>query len=133
MIDFTPPTKILIHPSGRGGMGVFCKEKILKDEIIEVCYLHDLKISMTDGHTNQLFWDYRFIFPKDDPTTHVIPWGYGCIYNHSDTPNANWKDFPDEFAFIFFALKDIEPGEEICTYYGGDNYWVQRSDTNKIS
>tara|TARA_R100001509_G_C4677219_1_gene152237 strand:- start:57 stop:458 length:402 start_codon:yes stop_codon:yes gene_type:complete len=133
MIDFTPPNKILIHPSVRGGMGVFCKEKILKEEIIEICYLYDLKIKMNEGHINTDHWDYRFIFPKDNPKTHVIPWGYGCLYNHSDTPNADWKDYPNEFAFIFFAIKDIEPGEEICTYYGGDDYWKQRSYTNKIS
>mgnify|MGYP001160042227 FL=1 len=133
MIDFTPPTKILLHPSERGGMGVFCKEKIFQKEIIEICYLHDLKISLKEGHTNKLHWDYRFLFPRYEPTSYVIPWGYGCIYNHSDTPNADWKDYPGEFGFIFFALKDIEPGEEICTYYGNDDYWKQRSNINKIS
>ena len=42
MIDFTPPTKILLHPSERGGMGVFCKEKIFQKEIIEICYLYEI-------------------------------------------------------------------------------------------
>jgi len=131
VIDFAPPNKILLHPSGKGGLGVFCKEKILKDEIIEICPLHDLKIDVKKE--NILLYNYRFNYPKNDPTTYVITWGYGCLYNHSDTPNADWKKYNNEFAYAFFALKDIEPGEEICIYYGNDNYWQKRSNINKIS
>ena len=124
MIDFTPPNKILLHPSGRGGMGVFCKEKITAGDFIEICYLYDLKTN--DSIDDITLYDYRFYYPKQSPQTHVLAWGYGSLYNHSDTPNADWKDYPDEFAFIFFALRDIEPGEEICIYYGDDNYWEKR-------
>jgi len=118
MIDFIPPQKIFLQSSKRGGMGVFCKEKIIKKEIIEICYLHDLKISMQEGNTNQLHWDYRFLFPRYEPTTYVIPWGYGCIYNHSDTPNIIKKaDFTNNILEVY-AIRDIDAGEELRnTYY----------------
>lgn len=114
------PTKIEIKISEGKGMGVFATQKILKGEIIETCYL--LKIPKE----GDLLTDYRFLYPKRTLSEYVIPLGYGCIYNHSNSPNADWIDHPEYKAFNFFALKDIEIGEEICTYYGGEDYWNSR-------
>jgi len=61
-------------------------------------------------------------FPKHAPTENftgfnVLPLGFGPIYNTSNTNNnANWRVGED--TFTFFAEKDIESGEEICTFYG---------------
>ena len=117
------PLKIEIKESPGKGLGVFAKEKILKDEIIEVCPL--IKLDVTE-ESNVLF-DYRFGYPStgiDD--FFVIPLGYGCIYNHSEQNNAEWRD-GEPMTFEFFAIKDIEPGEEICTCYGGSYYFELRS------
>lgn len=119
------PTKIEIKVSEGKGMGVFATQKILKEEIIETCYL------LTIPKEGDLLTDYRFLYPKKTLSEYVIPLGYGCIYNHSDTPNADWIDHPEYKAFNFFALKDIEIGEEICTYYGGEDYWNHRKNIKK--
>ena len=34
--------------------------------------------------------------------------------------------------FQFFAIKDINPGEEICTFYGGEIYWDEKTKTKLI-
>ena len=120
------PTKIEIKISEGKGMGVFATQKILEGEIIERCVL------LTIPKEGNLLTDYRFLYPKNTLTEYVIPLGYGCIYNHSNSPNADWKDHPEYKAFNFFALKDIEIGEEICTYYGGDDYWKAREHTKLI-
>ena len=114
------PTKIEVKLSPGKGMGVFATEKILNGEIIETCYL------LTIPKEGNLLNDYRFLYPKRTLTEYVIPLGFGCIYNHSDSPNADWLDHPEYKAFNFVAIKDIEIGEEICTYYGGDDYWNSR-------
>lgn len=47
----------------------------------------------------------------------VLPLGYGCIYNSSNSDNnARW-DVEDKF-FKFYAIKDIKLGDEIKTFYG---------------
>lgn len=114
------PTKIEVKLSQGKGMGVFATQKILDGEIIETCYL------LTIPKEGNLLNDYRFLYPKRTLTEYVIPLGFGCIYNHSDSPNADWLDHPEYKAFNFVAIKDIEIGEEICTYYGGDDYWNSR-------
>ena len=53
----------------------------------------------------------------------VVALGYGSIYNHSNEPNAYWMSLNDRRTFLFIANRDIEPGEEIFTYYGDVNYW----------
>ena len=116
------PLKIEIKESPNKGLGVFAKEKILKDEIIEVCPL----IKMGVPHNSDVLFDYRFYYPKEssDPY-YVISLGYGSLYNHNNQNNSDWRD-GKPMTFEFFALMDIEPGEEIYINYGGTEYFSQR-------
>tara|TARA_Y100001978_G_C23459845_1_gene321800 strand:+ start:20 stop:403 length:384 start_codon:yes stop_codon:yes gene_type:complete len=123
-----PAKKIIIKESPGKGLGVFATDKIKQGEIIEVCPLFDIKAD--HGHTFMV--DYHFNYPKYQPKTFVITWGYGCLYNHSDTPNADWIEHQTEFAFIFYSMRDIQPEEEICTFYGDEKYWGKRPHIEKI-
>jgi SET domain-containing protein len=117
---FKVPTKIKIDHTEGKGLGVFAIEKILKGEIIEECHY---VITPREG---DVLLDYRFILPVSGKGfDYIIPFGYGCIYNHADKNNASWRFPTDHKAVTFFAIRDIEIGEEICTYYGGPAYWKQ--------
>lgn len=116
---FKVPTKIKIDHSEGKGLGVFATEKILKGEIIEECHY----VVIPSG--GDILVDYRFLLPATNE--YIIPLGYGCIYNHADASNASWKFPTDHKAVAFFAKRDIEVGEEICTYYGGKPYWDARN------
>ena len=103
----TIPTKIEIKESPNKGLGVFAKEKILKDEIIEVCPLIKLDVP----HNSDVLDDYRFYYPKESNNPYyIISLGYGSLYNHNNQNNADWRD-GKPMTFEFFALRDIEPGE----------------------
>jgi SET domain-containing protein len=120
-------TKIEIKESVGKGYGVFAIDVIEAGEIIEECHL--LTLPITKGESSTLLQDYRFCWPvSPDWQEHVIPFGYGCIYNHSDDNNAYWQDHPDTKAFQFVAKRRILPGEEICTYYGDASYWADGRD-----
>ena len=64
----------------------------------------------------------------------VIPLGNGSIYNHSETPNADWINHENPYikVFKFIAIKDISPEEEIFTYYGDKNYWEDGRTHTKL-
>ncbi len=116
------PTKIYVDKSPIHGWGVFAKEKILAEEIIEECPIIPLPI--VKGEHTGLLIDYRFNFPSGlDWNEQVVALGYGSIYNHSNSANAYWYSLNDKRTFVFVAKRDIEPGEEIFTYYGDDTYW----------
>lgn len=120
-----PPKKVYVDKSPIHGLGVFASELIYRDEIIEVCPLYDLGVNMQEQ--NDIMINYRFNWPQGiNPISLVLPWGYGCIYNHSENSNASWRSNIRNYTFEFFAIRDIEIGEEICTYYGGENYWSDK-------
>ena len=110
-----------IHPSNKiyikfinikKGWGVFCKEKILKGEIVEQCY------GIIDNYKTTPLKEYTFELNTKTWETNdsIMPLGYGGIYNHSDEPNIVY-DIIDKI-IEFKATKDIEIGDEICHNYG---------------
>lgn len=121
-----PPPKVYVAKSPIHGLGVFANEDISKGEIIEITPLIDMEI--TPDNDSKILFDYRFTYIKGDKITKlVIPVGYGCIYNHSNTPNANWRLNSGLDMFEFYSIKDIKQHEEICTSYGDEEYWKARS------
>jgi hypothetical protein len=128
-----PPTKIYISESPIHGLGVFASKEILEGEIIEECSLIDL--GLVRGEVSSTLIDYRFNWPQgtSEWMNQVIPTGYGGLYNHSNTPNAGWRSNFDNSTFEFFAIKNINPEEEIFVWYGDVNYWNDgRNHTNVI-
>jgi SET domain-containing protein len=111
--EIYPPTKIYIKfIDTKKGWGVFCKEKILKGEIIEQCYG-----IVVHGETAPLK-DYAFVLNQKNWQNNdaIIALGYGGIYNHSDEPNMVYIIIGKIIEFT--ATQDIEIGEEICHNYG---------------
>src|SRR5437868_14690791 len=53
----------------------------------------------------------------DDCRAAAIVLGYGSLYNHSYVPNARYEFCDAEECIEFFALGDIQPGEEITVNY----------------
>jgi SET domain-containing protein len=126
-----PPQKIYVSESKIHGMGVFASETIEQGEIFEVTPLLDLKIPK--GELSGCMIDYRFNWPQGtNPELQVVGWGYGSLYNHSETPNAAWKSNMDNFTFEFYATRKIEKDEEILVYYGDSLYWNDGRDHVQI-
>lgn len=122
--------KIEVRRSPIHGWGVFAKENISANEILEENYFLILPISKNES--SSLFIDYRYNYPRLKSEFQVIPFGFSCIYNHSDNPNAKWETDEENKLFIFSSIKDIKKDEEIFTYYGGDNYWQDGRNQIKI-
>ena len=115
------PHKIYIAHSPIHGLGVFANEIIYEGEIIEICPVIDMGLNR---ESSSILIDYRFNWPQgNDWTTQVVPTGYGMLYNHSDKPNSNWRSNSENNTFEFYATKQINPNEEILTYYGDMSYW----------
>jgi len=122
--------KIEVRRSPIHGWGVFAKEDIKANEILEETYF--LVIPTAQGEASSIFIDYRFNFPRVNHKYQVIPFGFACIYNHSNDPNAKWETDEENNIFTFSAVKDIKKDEEICTFYGGENYWMDGRNHTKI-
>lgn len=117
------PQKIYLSKSQVHGIGVFAKDIILQNEIIEICPVIDIGLSKNE--VSHILIDYRFNWPQGNENVEkqVVCAGYGMIYNHSQFPNANWRSNLESNCFEFYAIKDILVNEEIFVWYGDDSYW----------
>jgi SET domain-containing protein len=53
----------------------------------------------------------------------VLGLGYSSIYNHSPSPNIQWESDEVNRLLVFSTIRDVEEGEELCSYYGDEYNW----------
>ncbi len=116
--EIYPPKKIFVKHSPGKGMGVFASEPIAEGEVVEVCHIHIL------NPIEERMPDHHFGLPKIHPAFTFIPFGYGCVYNHSSDPNIIVEC--DGSVATYTAIKDIKKLEECCHCYG-DRYWKNKN------
>jgi len=112
------PTLFITH-SPLGGRGVFVGEDLPVGSIIEICPV--IIISETDKKKihETFLHDYYFLWGSDEKRA-AIALGYGSLYNHSYTPNAQFIAIEKEESIIIESITPIEAGSEITINYNGD-------------
>ena len=104
------------------GIGVFSKEKILKDTLIWELSSYDHLFYMTKDKrmSNASFPKTKSIYPflknfgyLDQHKRFICPADNNAYVNHSFTPNT----YEAEEGNKIYALRDIEKGEEITEDY----------------
>lgn len=109
------------------GRGIFANRSFKKGEVIEIApYILDKGVAFND-----------YIFSSHMPKyKSLIVFGYGSMYNHSDTPNVNYvlmhhnSDKPEDSYFIYYAKRNINKDEECKISYGKD-WWTTRNIKQK--
>lgn len=116
---------IAVKKSEIHGWGVFAEQDIFPGDLIEACHYVSAELKY------DIFGDYSFAVRTKNAGSDVdydlcaLSFGYGSIYNHSDTPNASYVvDHPSSIIY-FHALRPIIRGEEIFIYYG-DKWFAGR-------
>jgi len=133
--ETTLKNKLFQHPgleirrSSLHGYGVFTKQFIYEDDLIEECaipyqtiepgyeYL-DGKLFRRNIHTLDA---YRFNGPKDDHGQvrfWMVATGNAMIFNHKQDANTIWRHDIKHRLITFKAIRDVQPGEELCFNYG---------------
>ena len=113
---------IYIGESLRGGSigrGVFADREFKRADIVEACPVIPISEEDFAKLKDTALEDYPFSW-KGTGTCIVL--GYGSLYNHSDTPNIAWVDAEMLHLKTFFALRDIEEGEELLFNYNNKEY-----------
>ena len=113
---------LFVKQSSIAGRGVFTNKNIDKNEIIEVCptISFNLDSIKDDSELN----NYYFNGQKEGEG--VILLGYGSIYNHSDSPNADYYLDPNNQGNLLIVSNQyIKKGEEITISYSED-WWQSR-------
>ena len=116
-----PSQKIRLGSSGLegAGRGVFATTALKTGELIESCpviAMKDVKDRERLRRTGLINYYFLWGEKRDRP---AICLGFGSLYNHSYEPNVAYRKFVDEEQMDFFALRDINEGEELIVNYNG--------------
>lgn len=91
----------------------------MKGTTFEIAPIIEIPESEVDVIHHTELHDYYFVWGEQDEKA-AIALGYGSLYNHSYSPNANYIFDLDAQTIEFFALKKIKAGKEITINYHGD-------------
>jgi len=112
------PTLFITH-SPLGGRGVFVGEDLPADCIIEICPVIIISEADKKKIHETFLHDYYFLWGADEKRA-AIALGYGSLYNHSYSPNAQFIAIEKEETIIIESITPIEAGSEITINYNGD-------------
>lgn len=100
------------------GRAVFALKDFKAGEIVESCPA--LFITGKERKLLEKTLLAYYMYPWRSTVTGCLPLGYGLIYNHSFTPNADWKQNFKTNSMVYRAIKPIKKGEEITVNYNGE-------------
>jgi uncharacterized protein len=101
------------------GRGVFTDEKINKGDLIEICPMLVLPAKDRKFIDETKVFNYYFLW-GDNHKQSAVALGYGSLYNHSRSANADYESYYEEEELHIICYKDIEEGEEITINYNND-------------
>jgi len=124
--------KIQVLKSEIHGYGVFAKEPIAPNELIEECRFFDIPMEnyrriefiAPDFASNFHCW------PKAGRDRAALVLGFGSIYNHGDRPNAEMSTDELRRLYVFSATAPIQTDCEILVSYG-TFWWMTRKHIDK--
>ena len=102
---------------GEFNRGVFAKQDIPKGTLFHAAPVIAYPNEEHQFIEKTLLADYAFEYGINHT---AILLGYGMLFNHSYTPNANYEINFDNHTFDFYAFTDIKSGDEILINYNGD-------------
>ena len=110
---------LFIKKTASKGRGVFTKEKIEKDTVIEESPVIVMPPEDRVNIDQTLLHDYIFAWGKDEKQC-CMALGFIPLYNHSYTSNCEYfMDFEEEIIQVK-TVRQINAGEELTINYNGD-------------
>jgi SET domain-containing protein len=107
---------VSVAPSPGRGRGVFARRPFARNEVIEVCPVIALSERDADRLNETGLYDYYFGWGEDGKQA-AIALGFGSLYNHSFTPNAEHRKDAADNTMSIVAVREITAGEEIFIRY----------------
>ncbi len=124
------PGLYISNSDGRG-RGVFTAHSIERGDLIEICPLILVAPEDVEKLNDTGLFDYYFHWPEPEGSA-VLALGYGSLYNHNGTPNAQVIMDRDALQFEIHCVEPIKAGGEIFIDYTGegageDGIWFEEA------
>jgi SET domain-containing protein len=109
---------IELRNTRKKGRGVFALKDFQIGDLIENCPV--LTFTPKERkYCEKTILNY-YVYPWKSLKSAALVLGFGSIYNHSFSPNADWKQDFKKVTMVYKAIKPIKKGEEITVNYNGE-------------
>lgn len=105
---------LFIREVGKKGRGVFTAETIEAGNLIEICPLILMDLADASHLDKTKLNEHYFLIDK---TAVALCLGYGSIYNHSNSPNAEIELRGADKQMLVHCVRTIDIGDEITINY----------------
>jgi uncharacterized protein len=109
---------IVVKRTPKKGRGVFALKDFEINEVIESAPV--LIFTPKERKILEKSLLNYYLYPWRSTRGAALALGFGSIYNHSYSPNADWKQNFKTKCMVYRALKTIKKGEEITVNYNGE-------------
>src|SRR3972149_6767847 len=109
---------VAVRNTKNKGRGVYAQKDFKIGEIIEICPV--IRVTPKERKKYEGTILAYYIYPWRSTRSGSIVLGYGSIYNHSFTPNADWKQNFKTSSMVYNAIRSIKKDEEITVNYNGE-------------
>lgn len=113
------------------GRGLFATRAIPRGTLIHAAHTIVVPREQYEDHCRHtVFEEYLFNLPNGD---RALALGDGSLFNHSATPNVDYRHKPESKIINYFAARDIDAGTELCIFYGADEdlWFVPATKTSR--
>lgn len=110
------------------GRGVVADRVIRRGEEIERSPCISCPAEEYAAHGKHTIFDHYFYSGKSG--TQYLPLGIGCLFNHSEQPNVDFRLDETRNEIRYYAAREIAEGEELCIYYGA-NLWFNNAEEDE--
>ena len=110
----TPTLEVRISPGV--GRGVFARTSFEPGDRIDLCPV--IPVGPADASAIMKTSLGRYVFSWEDDGS-AVALGHGSLFNHSDTPNADYEKLYHDLLLDITAVQPIAPGQEILIDYTG--------------
>ncbi|KAF2002659.1 protein methyltransferase [Amniculicola lignicola CBS 123094] len=118
------PSLVIVTDTPKG-RGIFTSASIPAKTILDICPVLLLSPEENKEHIEHTsIYHYTYNWPLTTPTgtkttTQALVFGLGSMFNHSSVAqNVVWERDVERNVITYWALRDIDAGEELCISYG---------------
>ena len=116
-MEFGPLASVCVRQSDTHGLGVFATAAIEADTVVEHAPVLDTMVRMTRRRPYPDMHRYSYTWPAH-PYVQFMAAGFATMYNDGHRCcNVRWELDMDCRRLSFYAIRDIEPGEELTIDY----------------
>ncbi|KAK7469099.1 tRNA-specific adenosine deaminase subunit tad3 [Stygiomarasmius scandens] len=98
------------------GRGVYASRYIPRKTIVEISPVLFFTKQEYEEHGKHTVLDHYTFNWKDGRMALAL--GLGSLFNHSNTPNVSFTLDPQTDSIKYETVREIDPGEELCIFYG---------------